>query len=68
MALPDTLRDLAHKCDVRNPILPPPALCPSLLAAADEIERLARKHALLIDEVRRLRPIADAARAMCAAL
>lgn len=37
--LPETLRDLARRVDVRRAILPPAGLAPALLAAADEIER-----------------------------
>lgn len=41
--LPETLRDLARRVDVRRAILPPPGLAPALLAAADEIERQAAR-------------------------
>lgn len=41
--LPETLRDLARRVDVRVPILPPPGIAPALLAASDELDRLASK-------------------------
>jgi hypothetical protein len=66
--LATTLRDLARRVDVRVPILPPPGLAPALLAAADELDRLARKQAGMQAEVQRLRPVVDAAQAMRRAL
>jgi hypothetical protein len=68
MELPVRLRDLARRVDVRAPILPPPGLAPALLAAADELERQARKATAMRDELDRLRPVVEAARAMRAAL
>jgi hypothetical protein len=64
----ETLRDLARRVDVRKPILPPPDLAPSLLAAADELERAERKRLLMQAELDRLRPVIEAARALRSAL
>lgn len=54
MELPEALRDLARRVDVRVPILPPPPLAPALQAAADEIGRLNAKvagHKAAVDAI-----------------
>lgn len=66
--LPVKLRDLARRVDVRRPILPPPDLAPALLAAADTIELSERKGAAMREELGRLRPVVEAARALRDAL